>query len=587
LLLSNELEIVDPSWFESPVQRVSTSGGTAPFFRLVLTEEGLAELSSREQSHNGIEIDKNYWIGKDLSHAEDERDFYLQILETRSKAQSAEGDEKQRDFIEGIGLLESFMFDYLGVLRAKTADCDGNDGFCDLLVMRNLRNKLDSFRMLDLKVGEKTAQAGWKGKSRLRAMKHHLMDGLSNSGFEGYRLAGFDGCPEVFDSMDPLMDIAADKNIADGDDDTRTFWGTEVNKSQVKLAKRIMLNSMDGTEVFRYFVDLHMKESTSLAFPERYTPTEVTEIIAHELMSQLTRLSAICHRVKIPQKWIGSSVAVAYDAGFFPNRSSAVGNNEDDIRSKVIVKIFDWGRSELLDAKDFEMMTPEEKMDRNHFWDLYRAGLDRLSYNATRFYYHQFSNSRGWSKIIIQVMDFDSMSSDDYMGSIEIPLPKLSDTQAVMALKENKPYKLTGIIASTFGSTLHCSIVWMEFPPDSRLEGAWRVSIDRATNLPPMDVSRTSDPYCVVMAIDSDKNSRRGHHFHQQTCVKARNLNPEWGEKIDIPVCRKDNDSSLMSSLTGNGLSSIDEINMPDVFEWDKRCVNQKNMKLWTDSMSK
>eukprot|EP00536_Pseudo-nitzschia_multiseries_P000669 jgi/Psemu1/179196/e_gw1.8.227.1 len=558
LLLSNEddneLEKVDPSWFESPVQRVSTSGGTAPFFRLALTEKGIREFASREASQTGVEIDKNYWIGKDLSHAEDERDFYLQILRIRSKAASEHDDTKKRDLIEGIGLLESFMFNYLGVLRAKTSDCDGNDGICDLLVMRNLRNKHTSFRMLDLKIGEKTAQAGWKGKSRLRAMKHHLMDGLSNSASEGYRLAGFDGCPEVFDSMDPLIDILTDENISNNDHD-----------------------NTEQKSVFRYFLDLHMEESTSLTLTDRYSPTEVTEIIAHELMSKLVSLAKTCHRVTIPQKWIGSSVAVAYDAGFFPNRSSTA----------VTVRIFDWGRSELLDAERFETLTSEDKMDRNHFWDLYRAGLDRLSYNAARFYYNQFANPRGWTKVVIQVMDFDSMTPDDYIGSVEISLPKLSDTQGITALKENKPYKLTGVVASAFGSTLYCSIVWMEYPPNSRLEGVWRVSIDKAKNLPPMDISRTSDPYCVVMACDVDKSSLRGHHFHQQTCIKASNLNPEWGETIDIPVCRKDNDSSLLSTLIGNGISCIDELNMPDVFAWDKRNVSRKNMKLWTDSLSR
>ena len=47
--------LVNPSWFESPVERISTSGGTAPFFRLILTEEGLRNHVDREKHCHAIE----------------------------------------------------------------------------------------------------------------------------------------------------------------------------------------------------------------------------------------------------------------------------------------------------------------------------------------------------------------------------------------------------------------------------------------------------------------------------------------------------------------------------------------------------
>ncbi|VEU43209.1 unnamed protein product [Pseudo-nitzschia multistriata] len=591
-MLVEEQTKVNPSWFESPVRRVSTSGGTAPFFRLNLTEEGLKQLGCR-----GIEIDKNYWIGKDLSHAQDEKDFYLQVLRIRERSERDDGNK--RDVTEGICLLENFMFDYLGVLEAKSVEQDGKHGICQLLVMRNLRNNYDSFRMLDLKIGEKTAQAGWKGKSRMSALKHLVMDGLSNSVSEGYRLAGFDGCSEAFESMHPLMDILATdevKNISTSAvsstkrSSVQTSVGLEIDQSQVKLAKRIMLNSLDGTEMLRHFLDLHMEEMMGLALEDHLSPTEVAEIVSHELMSKLISLAVTCHKVHIPQKWIGSSVAVAYDSCFFPSRSSS---HEDDIRSRVLVNIFDWGRSELLTAKEYEDLTKEDADDRDKYWDLYRAGIDQLSYNATRFYFHQFSNSTGWKMVTIQVMDFDSMSFDDYIGTVEIPLPDLSDSSALKALGENKAYKLvprklTGIAAAVLGSELFCSISWVKFPSESRLVGVWRVSIDRAVNLPRMDlVANSSDAYCMVMATTDAKESFHRQHFHQQTCIKARTLNPQWGETIDIPVARRGNDSSLMSELTANGISSIDDHNIPNLFEWHNEYFHfsDQNMKRWTSSL--
>jgi hypothetical protein len=586
----NVMAKVDPSWFESPAERLSTSGGTAPFFRLTLTHEGLMKMIGRKRRNGkGVDIDRNYWIGKDLSHAEDERDFYLQILRIRAKNISAENDKKKKE--EDIGLLTEFMFDFLGILEISPDH--GNDKKCQLLVMKNLRIDQLQFRMIDLKIGEKTAQSGWKGKSRLRAMKHHLMDGLSNSSTEGYRLAGFEGCPEVFDSMDPLIDILAnDNNINNNTDSSnssnlqrqsKTLWGKEIKEPQFKMAKRIMLNSLDGTSVFRYFLDLNTEDSpSSSTVLDHYLPVEISEIVSHELMAQLICLSVKCHQVKTPQKWIGSSVALAYDAGLFPDRSATVDHSKEKmIRSNVTVNIFDWGRSELLTHDQYQTLPPVDKIDRAKFWYFYIAGVDRLSYNATRFYYHQFTNSTRWTKLTLKVMDFDSMSSDDFIGTVSFPLPDPSNTSAVLALKQSRPYKLIGAFASACGSIIYCSVSWLEFTSESHLRGAWRVKIEHATNLPPMDLTGTSDAYCIVMANDL------GRQFHQRTCIKAASLNPRWDEIIDIPVRKKTYDSSLISTSKENGIASITDYYMPNFFQFDNRRISKDNMKRWTNAVTR
>ena len=583
------IQAVDPSWFESPVERISTSGGTAPFFTLVLTEKGLEHCNSGT-SNNRTKVDKTYWIGKDLSHAADEKDFYFNVLRIRE----SKDENDQRDLTEGIGLLESYMFNYLGVLQTQTSENEQSN----LLVMRNLRNNFNTFRMMDLKIGEKTAQAGWKGKSRLRAMKHHLMDGLSNSAQEGYRLAGFNGCPDVFDSMDPLADIVA----KEGQDDAltgsffsinsraHTMWGMEIDDSKVAQAHRFMLNCLNGTSMIRYFLDLHMDSDSTLSGEpfsmDHYSPIEVAEIVSHEVMTQLIGLASLCHKVRVPQKWIGSSVALVYDSGFFPNRL-ADGDHEADIRSKVICKAFDWGRSELLRVNEYEKMTPEEKADRGYFWNLYKEGLDRLSYNAARFYYNQFTRSSNWKDVTVQVMDFDSMSPDDYIGKVEVKLPDPSDTAAIEKLSQVKPYPLKGTLASRWKKcNVSFSISWVEFPMSSRLLGAWRVTIERATDLPPMDVGLTSDPYCIVMANNKDAT---GQHFYQRTCIKAKDLNPEWNESFDIPVCRPENNPSLNSVLEANGMTPLCDEDTSKHFKWDKSFVfnrDQDFSQWWTNQLT-
>jgi len=312
-------------------------------------------------------------------------------------------------------------------------------------------------------------------------------------------------------------------------------------------------------------------------------PIEVVELVSLELLTQLIRLSALCQKVKIPQKWIGSSIAVYYDSGLFPDRSDS---SEADVRSKVHCKMIDWGRSELLTAEEYESLTVEEKKDRAHFWDLYKKGVDRLSFNATRFYYNQFT-STPWVNVTIRIMDYDSMSSDDWIGQVKIPLPDPSDTEAVKKLGESKAHAVSqGVSAFMRRSTLNCSITWIDFPSNSRLQGAWRVAIERANSLPAKDTNGTSDPYCIVMANKAGNNS--GRKFYQRTCVKARNLNPEWNETIDIPVCRITNDSELMSAISVNGISSIDDKDMSEHFQWDKKDVlynfqwdKNRGMKWW------
>ena len=50
----NDVETVDPSWFVSPVERIDTSGGTAPFFKLTLTDKGMEELASMFPKFKGV-----------------------------------------------------------------------------------------------------------------------------------------------------------------------------------------------------------------------------------------------------------------------------------------------------------------------------------------------------------------------------------------------------------------------------------------------------------------------------------------------------------------------------------------------------
>ena len=71
---------------------------------------------------------------------------------------------------------------------------------------------------------------------------------------------------------------------------------------------------------------------------------EFAEAVLRNMLKQMSDLCRYFEQVPVPQKWIGSSVALGFDVFQLPTR------DESGLREmiKVIVNIFDWGRSELL-----------------------------------------------------------------------------------------------------------------------------------------------------------------------------------------------------------------------------------------------
>eukprot|EP00913_Durusdinium_trenchii_P014808 g13886.t1 len=112
----------------------------------------------------------------DLSHAEDEVNFYEEALQLQRQRGAA-----------GLGPLLGYTLEYAGVLTHTEATNAGKKRTA-LLVMRNLRCGAVKFRFLDIKIGQKTAQVGWQGKSRAAALRQSLVDGITNSSCEGFRL---------------------------------------------------------------------------------------------------------------------------------------------------------------------------------------------------------------------------------------------------------------------------------------------------------------------------------------------------------------------------------------------------------------
>lgn len=498
---------VDQGYFQSPVKRLGVSGGTAPFFGLI-------------QAHD----ESKFWIGKDLSHALDEVGFYEQML------------NMQGEDLEMFAPLVKFTFDYKGVVRLKDRDSPDEAPPRQMLVLRNLFYRMKKLRLLDIKIGEVTASAGWQGKSRFSAIKQSLIDGLTNSAAEGFRLEGFDGEPESLLSQDPLLDLGGSGRSS---------------KKTAKKARRLMLQRMKAQEMLDYFSDNRLVEgwpsdprgeAGAQIMQKHLSPAEAMEVIMAELVDQLVRLAFACRHLAVPQKWIGSSVALGYDAGRMFER----GISDSAIQEYIHCNIFDWGRSELLVAEKWAKLSAHEQEDRRRHWNYYCSGIDRLSFEMSLAYCKRYDDTGNVSTgFIVTIMDFDSMSNNDFLGRVELPLEE-TDTPS--------PHSVTLLRWS--GSEIHNAKLtyWvskLQCPADSKFDSVWLIHIAGATNLP----ASPSNPDSFAKVSLRTKLALQADPYTQQTRVLANQSNPMWEETFEFPVMKRNTCSSnkFLRSLSAEG----------------------------------
>lgn len=513
--LPSDYKKVDAALFKTPVQRLKVSGGTAPFFSLEL--------------HNPDEARPvGYWIGKDLSRAQDEVDFYEEVLHYKGHA-------------HGLERLFSFMMEYKGILACQEADLEPDAARkpLQLLVLENLREGRENLRMLDIKIGEKTAAPGWKGKSSFAATRQDYIDSCTNSKAEGFRLEGFDGQPPVVNSFDPVLDFNR----------LGLLFSTTKADSTEKVLRRFALQRMPGSDVFMHFLDVHQQPRKNASSPEdALRPSEFAELISWEVSMQLCRLALACCTAPVAQKWLGSSVALGFDDARLPRRSLS----REQLQKRVLVKIFDWGRSELDTYEKHSSLEMQEQSNRHKFWDYYCEGIYRLAWESARTYHHWFWNRIGWTSVVLKVYDFDSCTENDLLGMVRV---SLEPTEAVeVGLKDEKGKDVIGKDGQK--ATLTYSVIFCALPEDSCLHALWRVHVAKASHLPAADThlrgEDSSDPFVVLVAESEDG----AHKLCQQTSVIQQKLNPVWDETLELPVARR-HAPDLLDKMLGEAAKGI------------------------------
>lgn len=262
----------------SSAKRLGVSGGTAPFFSLTLSPE-----------HQTAGCPADFFVGKDLSRSEAEAPFYDEILAILKSADLGNDPD-------GLGELLKFAFQYEGIFTTQEAPTNdappSDDQTVDLLVLQNLRCGAGKLRLLDIKMGEKTASPGWQGKSSSAAQRQAIVDSITNSSAEGFRLEGFDGAPESLVSMNPLVDVPS------------AFKGLLGSEKMEKKARRIMMQRLSAADVLSHFLAL---SEPGVA--------ELQEVLLHESISKLSALAVACRKVRRPGGCEGR-VSAAVERGF-------------------------------------------------------------------------------------------------------------------------------------------------------------------------------------------------------------------------------------------------------------------------------
>lgn len=339
---------VDTGCLRIPCASLQVSAGTSRFFVVNFRENVLAD----DWPLGWIGKD----VSKDVSKAEQfEVEFYLKLMKARTMA------DPWCNFVRTT-------LSCAGVANVPCVLADGEKEMRKLIVIENLKNGFSACRILDIKLGAKTCVAGWKGRTRVDAMKKFPIDYYSNSSAESFRLEGMSVQPLALKEY-----VAAE--VVQGR--KRSWMGANglVNKDQLA---RYALQRLRGVHVLDAFFDF------SALGPGVEARVHVS---IWNMLTVVDNILKAVLKIPVPQQWIGSSLGICVETA-------------PDSEPKVAAKLFDWGRSELIWKNDYARLPPATKRERFNHWTEYIRGLSRFQWEVCRLSLHRCC-CPSWSAVVL------------------------------------------------------------------------------------------------------------------------------------------------------------------------------------------
>jgi len=377
------LNEVNPALFEQPCTPINMSGGTAFFFRIAYKP--------------GCEppgVNRCHLIGKDLSHAMDELDFYGKLKVVTDNDVQWQAFGSMAIGCHGISRLSCVTDLETETTQTRT-----------LLLLENLRNGFDSMRLCDVKMGSETSVTGWKGKTRLHAWKNHQLDSRTNSMAEGVRLEGMELPPRT---LEERIKAVVDSHT--------TMSRVRAGLVGSKAAKRFTLQRLHAHEFLAGLLDV----STFGAGAEMHTHSA-----AWSALTAVGRLLVALKGLPAPQMWIGSSLAIALEVGCLCKSP------------RVLVKVFDWGRAELTTQDEHRALPALERSQRMYYWRQYFCALCRVYWELSRIVYHRCC-CPSWTALVFELRSeqlsvlraaiVPGKCNDEVLGMAVYPMTMLQET---------------------------------------------------------------------------------------------------------------------------------------------------------------
>lgn len=533
--------------FEKPAKLINIAGrgGTSGLFRLV-QKGGPPPESAGEPNSDDVA-----WVGKEIGDSFPEIVFY-------EKAGKCIGKK-------GWDLLD-FTIPYNGVLVDFPCKYEDGTRNVNLLVLQDFTHGMELPRCIDFKIGHKTAEGDWKGKSQWDAWRQNVIDNMTNTSNEFMRVEGLTNAPGWYLTEEAILLPCG--RLLDMIDDN----------AEEKL-ERFRLQQLDARTALAALVDLtepstllYCDEEEGVWEPgdrtclddcpysddEYLRSSEMAEQVLLSITKNLKTLRANCEKFKVPQKWIGSSIAIAVDlvtvrrddwnAALSLERETG---EEYGGPHTATVHILDWGRSDLSSKEDLKRV---DRADWMHNWETYKMGVLNLLMNASFLYWNNMCVTE-WAKIKISIFDYDFNfgSGKLFVGGFIVDLPATGFWTGERRLLDK--FGNTMVDRERQNSAVKYTISYLRMRDHCRFKGVWRVHLKHAKSIAPRTQgivaggSHSCDPVATVEVLESAESAEAagipsGHvrKFIGRTSVERNEKNPQWDHRWEIPVARTPQD---------------------------------------------